>query len=486
MTQHTGERPVVIGAAISGLAVSYYLSKHGIPHVLIGRRPAPTRPRLGESLDLVGSLEMQLEFPQYAEYYHPKDNIGFYKGDHAGVFCTNLTGPIIHGLCRMIGIPFIPLIHLDRVGFDSRFYDDVTRAPHCTAIESTVVGIDHDDNHDRVTGVVLDNGERLKPTFLFDASGFESRQLLDTALRITSTPVGRSQYVAFTHYLGRDGNGEAGGPPPGWKHATNLLRLVARYDEVDGVAWAIPLGSYISVGVSVDADANRHSDDDLIRLTDAAYERRGVEYKSVFAEPTRIKGIPYQHTRTPRIHGANWVQIGYTSNQVWFTSSSSVGTSCLVANLAPMFLRSPRRAGRLYERYVQSVWRTHWCQDGIFNQPVPDTELGAYRKLWGDMIGFISSNEDRYMLYSIAKGHENSLQSALRFSSQIVKKLSGHVAVLGRRYVSIARPDGLGEQSQSIYAAKIAHCRLVGPCPMRGDAGERGPSVAKVKLVSDL
>ncbi len=31
MTQHTGERPVIIGAAISGLAVSYYLSKHGPP-----------------------------------------------------------------------------------------------------------------------------------------------------------------------------------------------------------------------------------------------------------------------------------------------------------------------------------------------------------------------------------------------------------------------------------------------------------------------
>ena len=469
MTQCTGERPVIIGAAFSGLAVSYYLSKHGIPHVMIGQRPVPSRPRLGESLDLVGSIEMQLEFPQYAEYYHPKDNIGFYKCDHAGVFCTNLTGPIIHGLCRMIGIPFFPLIHLDRVGFDSRFYDDVTRDPYCTAIESTAIGIDYDEDHDRVTGVVLDNGKRLEPTFLFDASGFESRQLLDTALRITRTPIGRSQHVAFTHYLNKSDNCEAGGPPPGWKHATNLLRLVRRYDEIDGVAWAIPLGSYISVGVSVDADANHSSDDELIQLTDAAYERRGVGFKSVFTEPTRIKGLLYEHTRTPRIHGGNWVQIGYTSNQIWFTSGSSVGASCFVANLAPQFLRSPRRAARLYKRYVRSLWRTHWCHDGIFNQPFPETELSASRKLWVDMIGFISSNEDRYMLYSIAKGQENPLQSALRFSSQVVKKLPGHVAVLARRYVSLARPDDLGEQSQSIYAAKFPHCQLVGPCSHRPD-----------------
>ena len=222
-------------------------------------------------------------------------------------------------------------------------------------------------------------------------------------------------------------------------------------------------GALVDVGVSVLSSRGVGWFERAIRLTDAAYERRGVDYKSVFAEPTRIKGFPYGHTKTPRIHGANWVQIGYTSNQVWFTSGSSVGASCFVANLAPLFLRSPRRAGRLYERYVRSLWRTHWCHDGIFNQPFPDTEVGASRKLWDDMISFISSNEDRYMLYSIAKGRETSLQSALRFSSQVVKKLPGHVTVLGRRYVSITRSDSLGEQSQSIYATKIPHCRFIGP-----------------------
>ena len=464
MTDHNSERPVIIGSALGGLAVSYHLSKHGIPHVLIGRRPGPNRPRLGESLDLVGSIEMQLEFPQYAEHFHPKDNLGFYKGDHAAVVCANLTGPIINGFCRMIGVPLFPLIHLDRVGFDSRFYDDVIRASECTAIESTVVGINFDSDHDRVTSVVLEDGERLEPTFLFDSSGFESRQLFDNALRISRTLVGRPQHVAFTHYLAMDVNREVDRRPRGWKHATNLLRLIARHDEIDGVAWAIPLGSYISIGVSVDADANRHSDDELIQLADAAYQRRGIDYRFAFSAPTQVRGLSYAHSRTPRIHGTNWVQIGYTSNQIWFTSSSAVGTSCFVANLAPLFLRRPKRAGALYERYVRSLWRSHWCHEGIFGEPLPDTELGASSKLRADVIGFISGNEDRYMLYSIAKGHEKSHQSALRFSSQVLKKLPGHVAVLARRYVRIARADRLREQSSSLYAFEIPHCQLVGSC----------------------
>ena len=463
MTQYNGERPVIIGSALSGLAVSYYLSKNGISHFLLGRRPAPSRPRLGESLDLVGSIEMQLEFPQYAEFYRPKNNVGFYKDDHAGVVCTNLTGPIVNGLSWMIGTPFIPLIHIDRVGFDSKFYDDITRSPHCTVIESTATGLDYDADQDRVTGVVLDDGARLEPTFLFDASGFESRQVFDTALRITRTPVGRKQYVAFTHYLESDGNSENGGPPPGWKHSTNLLRLVARYDEIDGVAWAIPLGSYISVGVSVDADAKRHSDDERIRLTDAAFEHRGVGYKSAFDKPTRIKGIPYGHTSTPRIYGTNWVQIGYTSNQIWFTSSSSVGASVFVANLAPLFLRSPRRAGRLYERYVRSLWRTHLSHESMFCQPIPNSEHGASRKLRLDMIDVVSGNEDRYILYSIAKGRGEPIHSAFRYSFQAVKKLPGRVGVLTKRYMRVVRSDDLAEQSQSIYAKKMTHCHLVGP-----------------------
>src|SRR5947209_3493390 len=45
--------PVILGAGLTGLAISRALSAAGITHMLVGDRPAET-PRLGESLNAEG------------------------------------------------------------------------------------------------------------------------------------------------------------------------------------------------------------------------------------------------------------------------------------------------------------------------------------------------------------------------------------------------------------------------------------------------
>ena len=55
--------PVVIGSGLTGLSISRSLSCASIDHVLIGRRP-DSSPRLGESMNLEGTLLLHLEAPE--------------------------------------------------------------------------------------------------------------------------------------------------------------------------------------------------------------------------------------------------------------------------------------------------------------------------------------------------------------------------------------------------------------------------------------
>ena len=73
--------PVVIGSGLTGLSISHYLSRASIDHVVIGRPPERS-PRLGESLNLEGTLLLREAFPQLSRFFHPKRDALGYFGDY--------------------------------------------------------------------------------------------------------------------------------------------------------------------------------------------------------------------------------------------------------------------------------------------------------------------------------------------------------------------------------------------------------------------
>src|SRR5262245_9482752 len=78
-------RPVILGAGLTGLAVSRALSSAGVAHALVGDRPTET-PRLGESLNAEGSLEAARQFPGLARFFSRKRQQTLFFGGNALAF----------------------------------------------------------------------------------------------------------------------------------------------------------------------------------------------------------------------------------------------------------------------------------------------------------------------------------------------------------------------------------------------------------------
>jgi hypothetical protein len=123
-------RPVILGAGLSGLAVSRALSTAGIEHVLVGDPPNET-PRLGESLNAEGSLEIARQFPALARYFFDKQRVALFFGEHALAFESfqACTAPVYYTL---FGYPkTAPLLHVDRIGFDRALFEAAVADNHC-------------------------------------------------------------------------------------------------------------------------------------------------------------------------------------------------------------------------------------------------------------------------------------------------------------------------------------------------------------------
>jgi hypothetical protein len=63
-------RLAILGTGLVGLAISRALATAGIHHVLVGDPPTET-PRVGESLNAEGSLEIARQFPDFSSSSSP-------------------------------------------------------------------------------------------------------------------------------------------------------------------------------------------------------------------------------------------------------------------------------------------------------------------------------------------------------------------------------------------------------------------------------
>ena len=239
-------QPVILGTGLTGLAISRALSSAGIAHVLAGDRPAETA-RLGESLDLEGSVEVARQFPDFSQFFRDKRRQALFYGEHAvsSDFIHYGAGPEFY---RVLGYPpTIRLLHLDRAGFDPKLFDAVIASEHCKYLPGRATAFDYDPATDRIDGVRLSCDTTLASTYVFDATNYAC--VVARRLGVRRTRLGSPRRVVFAHYrvIARREAACAR-----WLDATSLLRLDSRQDPVEGLAWCIPLGDYVSVGISVD------------------------------------------------------------------------------------------------------------------------------------------------------------------------------------------------------------------------------------------
>lgn len=378
MTELDG-KPVIIASSLTGLLISHSLSRANIPHVLIGGDAPEDQPRLGESINERASLDLwRVLDPEFRQYFHTKSHVSFLNGNIVSMqYIANPNrdlGKVSVGKKTVRPpISFDSLVHIERNKFDQTLYQKVKTSRHCTFIHNVKSKVIHDPASDRVTAVCLEDNQRLEnPAYVFDATG--PFGLVAKAAGVSKRAISSRERVAWTHHW-RD----SGQPLPKvwWLYGTNILRLIKDIDSLDGVAWLIPLGNTLSIGISVEAAAypsDKISKETLIQKLDDAFARRGLAYRQFFPHTKSIFELSHEYFIRDRAYGPNWLLAGNGYIQVWFPTSTGVASSMLAAHLAPKLLHDPVRIGRYYQESEKLLLSPHaLMQNMIKGKPFTKT-----------------------------------------------------------------------------------------------------------------
>lgn len=360
------ERPVIIGSGLSGMAISDWLSKARIHHTMIGA-PPNNLPRLGESIDPAGTLEMLRFYPEFDEFYYRKRWISVFLGDYATSCNFGQNFGRLVGL-RMLGFKSpSEFIHVDRIGFDNALYQKVVASEYCHRLDTLVTELEYDEKTDKFTNLQLGNGESLRPSYVFDCTNHV--RLLGKAANVPIKTISEPQKVIFNHYHAEGEAPMCDSVDMEWLHSTNILRLYADIDGINGLAWAIPLGKYISAGISIPRGSSDCSDEEIMGMLGAAYAKRGMPYLEHFPKPAQLIAIPYQqYFIHERAYGKNWLLAGPSYGQVWFPSSSGVGTSLIAGYIAADIINRPDEVGQLYQDYLVGLQESHFIFDRMIKK----------------------------------------------------------------------------------------------------------------------
>lgn len=348
--------PTIVGAGLSGLVVSRALSRAGRPHRLIGP-PPDGRPRLGESINLEGSIDLTEFWGEYAHRFYRKKSIVAFFAHHTAECNFEIARDRASAiLFWLLGVRApAEFLHVDRIGFDDDLFTDAVAAPECHHIPQTIASVDFDPATDRVTGLSLPSGEILRPRFVFDATNHV--RLIARAAGLETEVLSEPQRVVYTHFETGDSGGTC--PDAPWIHSTNLLRLYRERDGIDGFAWCIPLGRTVSIGVNLDDRETRFSEPDLLDLVERLYAAEGLGYRSLYPEAGPVRSLRHQYFSHHRCAGANWLLVGPSFCQIWFMSSTGVGSALAAAHIADKIIDDPERWGRHYGRYLEQLPETH-------------------------------------------------------------------------------------------------------------------------------
>ncbi len=423
--------PVIIGAGLSGMAISDWLTREQIDHILIGAEPTDL-PRLGESIDPAGTLELLKYYPEYDEFYYRKAWISVFLGNFA------TTCDFSQNFNRIVGLKLLgfdspeEFIHVDRVGFDKAFYRRIMASPYVQRIVAMVDHLDYNKETDRIEEIHLDNGEVLEPRYVYDCTNHV--RLLGKALDIPIKAISEPQRVVFDHYHSEGDAPLCDTMDMQWLHSTNVLRLYEDIDGVNGLSWLIPLGSYVSAGISMPKDDNDCPDEEVMDLLGQAYARRGLTYLQYFPNPTKLMSIPYQqYFFYDRAYGKNWLLAGPSYGQVWFPSASGVGAALVAGRIASRIIDSPDEIGKLYQDYIIGLQESHFIFDRMIKKHHSEM-TPELMKLEADRI--VSENVKRVSRLATIEGSKTN-------------------AMFGRGLIKAVSRDGVGGSSCIVYEAPL-------------------------------
>jgi flavin-dependent dehydrogenase len=368
-----GALPVIIGAGITGMAISARLSQAKIHHVVVGTPPPNRAPKLGESMEMLSSILLDEMFPDLHEHFVSKRAIFFYT--HKAVMGANLNlarslhprvdivsiGGVSAFLLGLVGYrrPRLGAIHVDRLGFDEALERKVRASEYCQLAGTRVAQVVYDADADRIAKLQLEDGRELEPSYVFDASN--QARVVPNAIGIECRPLSAgSQRVTFAHYraTAESRTPAAIAAHKHWIASSNLVRLFDPIDGVHGVGWCIPIDDYVSMGISRPADRDL-SDEDALAQLERSMADRGIRYRSVYPELAGTQSIEARFYVHDRVCGGNWILAGQTACQGWFSTLTGVESSLFCASIADQLLESPERASRAYRQYNAAVVKTH-------------------------------------------------------------------------------------------------------------------------------
>ena len=357
--------PVIIGGGIGGMLISRALCRKNIRHVLIGSSQLGDTPKLGESMTEACTIEFTQDFKGYEKYLFKKDMTPFFMGDIVAGLRFDFFGTMA-SLFLENDVPRT-FIHVDRIGFDQALYDEVSVRPECHWIDSVVSDVDYDAAGDRITAVRLKTGETITPTYVWDCTNHI--RLLGRKLAIPYQDFDAPRQVIFSHYYQKDWQDQCHRADLPWMHATTLLRAHQSVDNIEGVSWFIPLGSYVSVGISMlPKDIGDRNPEEILTALTKAYQIRGLDYTKDFSRRKEVVSVPSQHFMYERFYGSNWAMVGGCAASTWFTSGSQISMLACMASMADKIIDEPKVYGEHYSRHVRGFART---------QTVYDTLLGS-------------------------------------------------------------------------------------------------------------
>ena len=150
---------MIIGSGLTGLSISHSLSRASIDHVVIGRRPERS-PRLGESLNLEGTLLLWETFPQLSRFFFPKRDALGYFGDYEVVCDFEVSQRAVsRAIFRSLGYaPATEFLQVDRIWFDEALWDLATSSAHCTVLDAPLADLEFDEASDSFTSLRLVDG----------------------------------------------------------------------------------------------------------------------------------------------------------------------------------------------------------------------------------------------------------------------------------------------------------------------------------------
>ena len=350
-------QPVVIGSGLTGLLISIALSKANIEHILIGGPPPSGSPRLGESLNLEATLYFLAEFPELADCYYGKEFAYIYGMDRTGIFDFSFLQDIqTRSFLSLMGKQAPPgLIHFDRVILDAAVYEKAVCSPYCTQLETRVTQINWSANANSIQQIVLQDGDVLPVSHVFDATGYV--RLVARQLGIQRQMLGKTQHVVYAHYFRSASASDKSVDAP-WRHGTNIMRLYEGIHGIDALAWCIPLGDKISIGVTTPNGPTLPADEMILECVLAAFAGRGIHFVDEYEDRSRAATAKMEFYTHACSYGANWLLASAAFMQVWWPTSAGMDTSVAAAQVAVPFLTQPAAVGRRYQWYLEPLVRS--------------------------------------------------------------------------------------------------------------------------------